>query len=432
MSINNEKHIELLSIEQKFDKSFLHIKLLFNQEIELHWEIDNETANLMKSKIIFDENYKFSLSLCSNWDEDKEQFTSFVTKANNNESEKIYFSCSEEFHLQLHSIKNMKDLRILIDLPYLSISRSSSKKEKNNSKRYKLYGWLTVAAISILSISLIAYKSQTCKSESLFCGKKPAKAESVSKAQNIKSPEKPFKTNQDKQDPKKTDIKNVSQPNVHTNEPDVRYAIKQEPINKPVQSIYPTVKLNNVVNYSIPPGSVALTFDDGPSKYSKKIVNVLKKYKVGGTFFYIGDNVQRYPDCVQYAYSNGYSVGSHSMHHNDFLKLSYKNQEDDLVRTSNLITNITKQDTTLFRPPYGAKNQATIELMQKHQFKMVLWDKDTEDWKNRNTNTIINYVKSHTESGSIILLHETKPSLDALPQIIEYLQSKNLKIVSLN
>ncbi|MES9685453.1 polysaccharide deacetylase family protein [Gottfriedia acidiceleris] len=432
MSIYNEKLIELLSIEQKFDKSFLHIKLLFNQEIELHWEIDNETANLMKSKIILDENYKFSLSLCSTWDEDKNQFTSFVTKSNNNESEKIYFSCSEEFHLQLHSIKNMKDLRILIDLPYLSISRSSTKKEKINSKRYKLYGWLTVAAISILSISLIAYKSQTCKSESLFCGKKPAKAESVSKAQNTKSPEKPIKTNQDKHDPKKTDIKNVSQPNVHTNEPDVRYAIKQEPINKPFQSIYPNVKLNNVVNYSIPPGSVALTFDDGPSKYSKEIVNVLKKYKVGGTFFYIGNNVQRYPDCVQYAYSNGYSVGSHSMHHNNFLKLSYKNQEDDLVRTSNLITNITKQETTLFRPPYGAKNQATIELMQKHQFKMVLWDKDTEDWKNRNTNTIINYVKSHTESGSIILLHETKPSLDALPQIIEYLQSKNLKIVSLN
>ncbi|PGL70651.1 polysaccharide deacetylase family protein [Bacillus sp. AFS055030] len=432
MSINNEKHIELLSIEKKFDKSFLHIKLLFNQEIELHWEIDNETANLMKSKIIFDENNKFSLSLCSTWDEDKKQFTSFVTKSNSNKSEKIYFSCSEEFHLQLHSIKNMKDLRILIDLPYLSISRSSSKKNKGNSKKYKLYGWLTVAAISILSISLIGYKSQTCKAESLFCGKKPAKAESVSKVQNTKSPEKKIKSNQEKQVPKKDDIKNVSQPNVHTNEPDVRYAVKKEPINKPVQSIYPTVKLNNVINYSIPQGSVALTFDDGPSKYSKEIVNVLKKYKVGGTFFYIGDNVQRYPENVQYAYSNGYSVGSHSMHHYNFLKLSYKNQEDDLVRTNNLIKNITKQDTVLFRPPYGAKNQATIELMQKHQFKMVLWDKDTEDWKNRNTNTIVNYVKSHTGSGSIILLHETKPSLDALPQIIEYLQSKNLKIVSLN
>ncbi|PGS51754.1 polysaccharide deacetylase family protein [Bacillus sp. AFS041924] len=429
MSIYNGKLIELLSIEQKFDKSFLHINLLFNQEIELHWEIDNETASQLKSKIMFDKNCKYSLSLCSSWDEDKNQFNSFVTKTTNDDSEKIYFTCSEEYHLQLHSIKNMKDLRIIIDLPYLSLTRSSSKKEKDNSKRYKLYGWVTVAAISLLSIIFIGYKSQTCLSESLFCGKKPAKAESVTKVQNVKVPEKQL--TQQKQDPKKSSIKNVSKPNVKSNEPDVRYAIKKDQ-NKPVQSIYPTVKLNNVVSYSIPKGSVALTFDDGPSIYSKKIVNVLKKYKVGGTFFYIGENVQRYPDCVEYAYSNGYSVGSHSMYHRNFGNRSSKNQENDLVQTNNLIKNITKQDTVLFRPPYGSKNQATIELMQKHQFKMVLWNKDTEDWKNRNTNTIIHYVKNHTESGSIILLHETKPSLDALPQIIEYLQSKNLKIVNLN
>ncbi|QKE74916.1 polysaccharide deacetylase family protein [Arthrobacter citreus] len=431
MSIYQEKLIELLSVEQKFDRSYLHIKLLFNQEIELHWEIDNKTANLLKSKINFDENVKYNLSLNSSWYEEKGEFTSFVTKTSNHKSEKIYFSCSEEYHLQLHSIKNMKDLRILIDLPYLSITRSSSKNEKNNSKRYKLYGWITVATISLLSIILIGYKSHTCVSKSFFCGKKPAKAESVAKAQNIKVNEKQNKIEQQKQDPKKTSIKNVSQPNSQINEPDVRYA-KQEPVKKPVLSLYPTTELKNVVSYSIPEGSVALTFDDGPSKYSKEFVNILKKYKVGGTFFYIGENVQRFPENVLYAYSNGYSVGSHSMHHYDFVKLSYKQQENDLIQTNNLIKNITKQDTVLFRPPYGAKNEATIQLMQKHQFKMVLWNKDTEDWKNRNTNTIIHYVKSYTESGSIILLHESKPSLDALPQIIEYLKSKNLKIVSLN
>lgn len=437
MSIYPGKLIELLSIDRKLGKSFLHIKLLFKQEIELLWEIDNNTANLMESMIAFEESYKYRLSLNSSWDAAKNQYTSFITKTGKDYSERIYFPCSEEYHLRLHSIKNMKDLNILIDLPYISTTRSKSHKVKDTTNRYKLIGWVTVAAISILSTIIVAYKSHTCTTESLFCGKKPAKAESIAKAQKLKMKEQEIK-NQHKKAQKKNNIQNVSNPLVKTNDPDLKNANKQTQIKKPEpvqpvqQPIYPTVKLNNVINYSIPEGSVALTFDDGPSKYSKEIVDLLKNYKAGGTFFYIGQNVQRYPDYVKYAYSNGFSVGSHSMHHKDFTKLSYQNQENDMVQTSHLISNITKNNTVLFRPPYGAKNNATIEIVKKHNFKMVLWNKDTEDWKNRNTNDIIHYVKSYAESGSIILLHESKPSLDALPEIIEYLKSKNLKIVNLD
>lgn len=420
MSIYPGKLIELLSIDRKFDKSFLHIRLVFNQEIKLLWEIDKDTADLLASKLTFGENYKYRLSLHSSWDPTKNQYTSFITKTYRDQSEKINFTCSEEYHLDLHSIKNINDLKMIIDLPYLSITKTDKVVTKGKVRSfYAMYGWVAVALISIVSTVLIGYISHSCINKTFICEKTPVKAESISKAVNIK-----IKDEEIQKPDESIDLK--------VNNKDIQRLDKPKNRQITLQPSVPSIKLNNVVNYSIPKGSVALTFDDGPSKYSPQIVNLLKKYKTGGTFFYIGQNVKKYPSYVKYAYSNGFSIGNHSMNHSDYTKLSSKKQETDMIQTNRLIQNITHQNVVLFRPPYGAKNKATINLMEMHSYKMVLWNKDTEDWKNRDSDKIIKYVKNNTDSGCIILLHESKATLDALPKIIEYLHSKKLKIVSLN
>ena len=60
-----------------------------------------------------------------------------------------------------------------------------------------------------------------------------------------------------------------------------------------------------------------------------------------------------------------------------------------------------------------------------------MWNIDTEDWKSRNSKKIIQSVKKEDASGSIILFHESQATLDALPDIIKYLQKQDLEIVSL-
>ncbi|KQL37539.1 hypothetical protein AN959_00140 [Psychrobacillus sp. FJAT-21963] len=198
------------------------------------------------------------------------------------------------------------------------------------------------------------------------------------------------------------------------------------------ESVLPLVELSENVNFSIQEGNVALTFDDGPSKFTKEITDILKEHDVGGTFFFIGKNVEKYHDSIQYVKSNGYSIGSHSMHHHNFTNLSVEQQEYELLHTNKLIENITQEKITLFRPPYGSKNEITIELMDKTNTKMVLWNADTEDWKSQNANEIVNYVVNSKTSGSIILLHESQAVIEALPRIIEHLKNQGLHIVSLN
>ncbi|WMT41718.1 hypothetical protein RE628_04295 [Paenibacillus sp. D2_2] len=62
---------------------------------------------------------------------------------------------------------------------------------------------------------------------------------------------------------------------------------------------------------------------------------------------------------------------------------------------------------------------------------MVLWDIDTLDWKSRNADKIYQSIQKSKPNGSIILMHETKATLDALPRIIKYLQDQKLEIVNL-
>ena len=200
------------------------------------------------------------------------------------------------------------------------------------------------------------------------------------------------------------------------------------PVSEP---IFPTSELHEIISYSIPEGTVALTFDDGPSAYTQKIADILKSYQVGGTFFFVGENVLKYPEHVQYVHSNGYSIGSHSMNHLNLIKLPYEKQEFELLHTNQIIEEVIQEKIVLFRPPYGSNNEDTLAIVSNNEAKMVLWNTDTEDWKSRNADKIANSVRASKASGSIILLHESQAVIDALPQIIDYLQGQDLQIVNL-
>ena len=92
---------------------------------------------------------------------------------------------------------------------------------------------------------------------------------------------------------------------------------------------------------------------------------------------------------------------------------------------------IIDEDVLLFRPPYGSYNKQLVDLAIEHEYKIVLWNNDPEDWKTRNPNKIFESIKNSNTSGAIILLHESQAVVDSLPKIIEYLQEQDLEIVNL-
>src|SRR5260370_9608064 len=101
-------------------------------------------------------------------------------------------------------------------------------------------------------------------------------------------------------------------------------------------------------------GSVALTFDDGPSTFTPQILNVLQQSGVRATFFEVGQQVQTRPGLTQEAYQAGDVIGNHSWSHPNLTLLTPSQVQGKLSRTSAAIQHATDVSPPLFRHPYIA------------------------------------------------------------------------------
>lgn len=176
---------------------------------------------------------------------------------------------------------------------------------------------------------------------------------------------------------------------------------------------------------------VALTFDDGPDpSTTPQALEILKRYGVKGTFFMLGKNVAAYPEVVKKVHKEGHEIGIHTWDHPILTNLPLDDAKHEIIDTQDIIQKVTGIQTKITRPPYGSINSAVQYAVDQ---SFIMWDVDTLDWKTHNTDAILQEIKNEVSPGSIILMHDIhQTSIDALPTVIEYLQSQGYDLVTVN
>lgn len=181
---------------------------------------------------------------------------------------------------------------------------------------------------------------------------------------------------------------------------------------------------------------VYLTFDDGPdSKITPKVIQVLDQYKVKGNFFFLGNQIQKYPDIVKQTAQSGHYIGIHGYDHTRLSKLSNEQVLNQFTKTRKLIEELTGQQPQCIRPPYGDSNQNVINIYKENNIKIVIWSIDTLDWSLKEPNAIAQNVSDNLRAGDILLMHSSsgqQSTVDALPKIIETIQAKGYEIATLD
>ncbi|MFJ5766552.1 polysaccharide deacetylase family protein [Lysinibacillus sp. NPDC093210] len=197
-----------------------------------------------------------------------------------------------------------------------------------------------------------------------------------------------------------------------------------------------TIVDNKVYNKGVPVAKgakkrVALTFDDGPdAKVTPQILAILKKYNVKATFFMVGKNAASNGKIVEQVYKEGHEIGNHTWNHPKLTSLAKASVKQEVDRTSNAIYEAIGQYPTVFRPPYGATND---EVRSVIAMPSILWSIDTLDWKHRNANKILTYVKASVNDGSIILMHDIhQTTANGLENVILYLQKQGYECVTVS
>lgn len=149
--------------------------------------------------------------------------------------------------------------------------------------------------------------------------------------------------------------------------------------------------------------AVALTYDDGPSKYTPQILDCLQRYNAKATFFVVGNCANTYPDTLLRAYNMGMEIGNHTLNHPKLTSISSSSVSYQLNTTANIVENITGARPYLVRPPYGSYNSSVLKTANA---PFILWSIDTLDWKTRNAQKTVNAVLSNVKDGDIILMHD--------------------------
>ena len=178
------------------------------------------------------------------------------------------------------------------------------------------------------------------------------------------------------------------------------------------------------------PLQVALTFDDGPSDFTDRLLDCLEANNVKATFFLAGQEVEYFQEPVKRMEELGCEIGNHSYDHPDLTTLSADDAASQLSRTDQLIQDLTGQIATVVRPPYGSYNDTVAEIAAR---PLILWSVDTLDWETQNADSTVQNVMDNASDGQIILMHDIfKESVDAAEIFIPQLLQEGYQLVTVS
>ena len=179
---------------------------------------------------------------------------------------------------------------------------------------------------------------------------------------------------------------------------------------------------------------IAITLDGmWGCKYTAKILEILREHDVEITFFFGGNWLEEYPHLVQEIAANGHEVGNHSYTHPHMAKLSKEEIMQELNRTGELIKELTGENPTLFRAPFGEYNNRLIKTSREQGYQTVQWSIDSLDWKDVSANFIVKTVMKQLDPGEIVLMHNNgQNTTQALENLIPKVKQEGYEIVPLS
>jgi peptidoglycan/xylan/chitin deacetylase (PgdA/CDA1 family) len=189
---------------------------------------------------------------------------------------------------------------------------------------------------------------------------------------------------------------------------------------------------------------VYLTFDDGPiPEVTEWVLEQLKKYNAGATFFCIGNNIEKHPDIFQKVMQEGHAIGNHTFNHLKGWKTDDKTYIENVALCNNemaedkrqkagknsLDSEICTLNSNLFRPPYGKIKPSQSRKLRSLGYKIIMWDIISYDFDEQTSNKeCLENVLGHVKSGSIIVFHDSIKAEQnlryVLPKTLKFLKEK--------
>jgi peptidoglycan/xylan/chitin deacetylase (PgdA/CDA1 family) len=180
---------------------------------------------------------------------------------------------------------------------------------------------------------------------------------------------------------------------------------------------------------------VALTFDDGPSPYTLRVLKLLARSHQHATFFVTGYAASANPWLLRQIRAGGNAFGDHTVTHHQLLRETPAKRQWELVSTAQRLEAATGVHPSMFRPPYGSSSRAINTMARRLGMLPITWSVDSKDWTRPGVKAIVKTALAGAHPGGIILMHDgggdRSETVKALPLILKALAKRHLRSVTL-
>ena len=192
---------------------------------------------------------------------------------------------------------------------------------------------------------------------------------------------------------------------------------------------------------AVPDRTVVLTFDDGPSRFTPQVLDVLEKYRVPGTFFVIGKQISSDPAVLRRMARDGDEVGVHTFTHPDLGAVSPARERLEISTTQLAIAAATGYTTDLLRLPFSSVPAALTPpewraVQRSGSYRVVFATLDTRDWARPGVASIVSAGTPSGTAGAVVMLHDgggdRSQTVAALKQLIPSLQARGYRFVTVS
>jgi len=164
------------------------------------------------------------------------------------------------------------------------------------------------------------------------------------------------------------------------------------------------------------------------TEYLDSMLNIFEQQGVKTTFFVGGSWAVANQEMLKKIYQKGHEIGNHGYYHKDHKNISRERNREEIAVTHALVKDILGIDMTLFAPPSGSFSDVTLEVAAQLGYQTVMWTNDTIDWRDKDKTLIFNRAIKNISGGTLVLMHPTYATIDALGDIIAKIKSLGLNI----
>jgi peptidoglycan/xylan/chitin deacetylase (PgdA/CDA1 family)/uncharacterized membrane protein YbhN (UPF0104 family) len=190
-----------------------------------------------------------------------------------------------------------------------------------------------------------------------------------------------------------------------------------------------------------PQRACAITFDDGPSAHTRRVVEILGRQQVKATFFVLAANARRHPEVLRLVAEQGHTVAIHGVTHKKIHHASAASVEHELSTAIEQLTALGVAPARLYRAPHGLKNAATFKAARNLGCQVWAWSRGIWDTDRPDADILVRRATRFACSRMVLLLHDGRgdeehpdiePMLVALPNILERLRAHGFTFLTLD